>query len=105
MISLHKLRFLTYTGGHAKISHLVASSQVYKRQQVAFARLVPSCRQIWNNMLITCNNLDDIIGHVVRLIQQVRYSRDITIFLQPYVVNLETLLLYDDSDNLKSLIK
>jgi hypothetical protein len=58
------------------------------RQQVVFALLVPSCQQVWNKLLATCNNLVDIIRLVARLFQQVRYSRDITILLQPCVVNL-----------------
>ena len=38
------------------------------------------------------NNLVDIIRLVARLFQQVRYSHDITILLQPCVVNLVTFL-------------
>ena len=41
-----------------------------------------------------CNKLVDIIRLVARLFQQFRYSHDITILLQPGVVNLVTLLLY-----------
>jgi hypothetical protein len=73
---------------HGKISHLVASLPT-SRQQVVFAMLVPSCQQV-------CNNLVDIIRFVARLFQQVRYSHDITILLQPRVVNLVTFLLYHD---------
>ena len=64
------------------------------RQQVVFAMLVPSCQQVWNKLLTTCNKLDDIIRLVARLFQQVRYSHDITILLQPCVANLVTFLLY-----------
>jgi hypothetical protein len=73
-----------------KISHLVV------RQQIVFALLVSSCQQAWNNLLTSCNNFVDIIRLVARLFQQVRYSHDITILLQPCVVNLVTFLLYHD---------
>ena len=76
---------------HRKISHLVTS-----RQQVVFALLVTSCQQVWNKLLTICNKLDDIIRLVARLFQQVRYSHDITILLQPCVVKLVTFLLYHD---------
>ena len=45
---------------HAKISHLVASLPT-SCQQVVFTLLVPSCEQVWNKLLTTCNNLVDII--------------------------------------------
>jgi hypothetical protein len=80
---------------NAKISHLVASLST-SRQQVVFVLLVPSCQQVWNKLLTTCNNLVDIIRLVARLFQQVRYIHDITILLQPCVVNLVTFLLYHD---------
>ena len=53
-----------------------------------FALLVPSCQQAVNNLV------DDIIRLVARLFQQVRYSHDITILLQPCVVNLVTFRSY-----------
>ena len=59
-------------------------------------RCVPSCQQVWNKPLTTCNNLVAIIGLVARLFQQVRYSHDIAILLQPCVVKLVTFLLYHD---------
>ena len=65
-------------------------------QQVVFALFVPSCQQIWNKLLTTCNNLVDIIRLVARLFQQVRYNHDITILFQPCVINLVTFLLYHD---------
>ena len=80
---------------HAKISQLVASLQT-SRQQVVFARLVTSCQQVWNKLLTTCNNLVDIVKIVTRLFQQGCYSHDITILLQPCLVNLVTFLLYHD---------
>ena len=64
--------------------------------KVVFALLVPSCQQVWNKLLATCNNLVDIIRLVARLFQQVRYSHDITILSQPCVVNLVTFLFYHD---------
>ena len=78
---------------HVKISQLVASLQT-SRQQVVFARLVTSCQQVWNKLLTTCNNVVDIIRLVTRLFQQGCYNHDITILLQPCVVNLVTFLSY-----------
>ena len=60
------------------------------------ARLVTSCQQVWNKLLTTCNNLVDIVRIVTRLFQQGCYNHDITILLQPCVVNLVTFLLYHD---------
>ena len=88
------MRFLRCST-HAKISHLVTSLPT-SRQQVVFALLVPSCQQVWNKLLTTCNNRAHIIRLVARLFEQVRYSHDITILLQPCVVNLVTFLLYQD---------
>jgi ABC-type nitrate/sulfonate/bicarbonate transport system permease component len=42
------------------------------RQQVVFALLVPSCQQVWNKLLTTCNNLVDIVRLVARLFQQIQ---------------------------------
>ena len=86
---------VTGSGTHVKISQLAASLQT-SRQQVVFARLVTSCQQVWNKLLKTCNNLVDIIRLVTRLFQQGCYNHDITILLQPCVVNLVTFLLYHD---------
>jgi hypothetical protein len=79
-------------------SHLVASLQKSRQQvdRVVFALLVPSCQQVWNKLLTTCNNLVDIIRLVARLFQQVRYSHDISILLQPCFVNLVKFLFYHD---------
>ena len=90
-ITTHNKNWLT----HVKISQLVASLQT-SRQQVVFARLVTSCQQVWNKLLTACNNLVDIIRLVTRLFQQDCYNHDITILLQPCVVNLVTFLLYHD---------
>ena len=81
---------LKYT--RIKISQLVASLQT-SRQQVVFARLVTSCQQVWNKLLTTCNNLVDIIRLVTRFFQQGCYNHDITILLQPCVVNLAPPML------------
>jgi hypothetical protein len=89
-----KLRDL-YACTRAKISHLVTSLST-SRQQVVFALLVPSCQQVWKKLLTTCSNLVDTIRLVTRLFQQVRYSHDITILLQPCVVDLVTFLLCHD---------
>ena len=85
----------TYVCTHVKISQLVASVPT-SRQQVVFARLVPSCQQAWNKLLTTCSKLVDIIRLVTRLFQQGCYNHDITILLPPCVVNLVTFLLYHD---------
>jgi hypothetical protein len=66
----------------AKISHLVTSLST-SRQQVVFALLFTSCQQVWDKLLTICNNLVDIIRLVTRLFQQVRYSHDIAVLLQP----------------------
>ena len=66
------------------------------RQQVVFARLVPSCQQVWNKLLTTCNKLVEIIKLVTMLFQQACYNHDITIMLQSGVVNLVTFLLQHD---------
>ena len=92
---LQLVRFYVCIHTHAKISHPVTSLP-RSRQQVVFALLVPSCQRVWNKLLTTCNNLVDIIRLVAKLFQQVRYSHDITILLQPCVVNLVTCLLYHD---------
>ena len=91
----HDITILLQLATHAKISHLVTSLPT-SRQQVVFALLVPSCQQVWNKLITICNNLVDIARLVARLFQQVRYSYDITILLQPCVVNLVTFLLYHD---------
>jgi hypothetical protein len=62
--------------------------------------LVTSCQQVWNKLLTICNNLVDIIRLVTRLFQQVRYSHDIPVFLQPCVVNLVTFLFFITVSNL-----
>ena len=86
---------------HIKISQLVASLQT-SRQQVVFARLVTSCQQVWNKLLTTWNNLVDNVRLVTRLFQQGCYNHDMTILLQPCVVNLVTFLLYHDCIKLVS---
>jgi hypothetical protein len=78
---------------HVEISHLTASLQT-SRQQVVL--LVPSCQQVWNKLLTTCDNLVNIIRLVASLFQHVWYNHDITILLQPYAVNVVTFLLYHD---------
>ena len=87
------------THTHAKISHLVTSLST-SRQQVVFALLVTSCQQVWNKLLTICNNLVDVIRLVTKLFQQVRYSYDITILLQPCVVNLVTFFFIMTVSNL-----
>ena len=77
------------------MSQLVASLQT-SCQQVVFAWLIASCRQVWNKLLTTCYNLVDIVRLVTRLFQQGCYNHDITILLQPCVVNFVTFLLYHD---------
>ena len=78
------------------LANLLQDVRLLRRQHVVFALLVPSCQQVWNKLLATCNNLVDIIRLVARLFQQVRYSHDIAVLLQPCVVNLVTFLLYHD---------
>jgi hypothetical protein len=95
------LLICTQLNTHAKISHLVASLPT-SRQQVVFPLLVTSnCQQVWNKLLTICNNLVDIIRLVTRLFQQVRYSHDIEVLLQPCVLcrqpcNILVLVVYHD---------
>ena len=81
-------------------SHLVASLPT-SRQQVVFPLLVPSCQQVWKKLVATCSNFVDIIRLVARLFQQVRYSHDITILLQPCVINLAVISCMTVSDLLE----
>jgi hypothetical protein len=92
-----------FASTHVKISHL-ATSLPTSRQQDVFALLVPSCQQVWNNLLTTCNNLVEIIRLVARLFWQVCYMLDITRLLQPCVDNLVTSLLYHGCNKLVSTI-
>ncbi len=82
------------TSTHIKISQLVASLPT-RRQKVVVALLDTRYQQECNKLLTICNNLVNIIRLVARLFQQVSYSPDITILLQPCVVNLVTFLLYE----------
>jgi hypothetical protein len=84
-----------------KISHLVASLPT-SCQQLVFAMLVPSCQQVWNKLLTISNNplLILMIRLVTQLFQQVRYSHDIAVLLQPCVVNLVTFLFIMTVSNL-----
>ena len=103
-LSMNHQAALIFSITHVKISQLVASLQT-SRQQVVFALLVTSCQQVWNKPLTTCNNLVDIIRLVTRVFQQGCYNHDITILLQPCVVNLVTFLLYHDCIRLFSCCK
>ena len=53
------------------------------------------CQQVWNRLLTTC-----ILVHIFwfpkKLFQQGCYNHDITVLLQPCVVNLVIFLLYHD---------
>ena len=46
---------------------------------IVFAWFVPSCQQVWNKLLATCNKLVNIVTLVTRLLQQVRYSRAVIV--------------------------
>jgi hypothetical protein len=61
--------------------HLVASLPTGRQQVVCALLVVPSCQQVWNKLVTTCNKLDGIIKLVARLFQQIRNSHDITILL------------------------
>ena len=80
---------------HVNIPYLVASLPTSRQQVVLFALLTSQVvKNVWNNIITTPNNLVDTIRLVARLFQQVRYSHDITILLQPCGINLVTFLLY-----------
>jgi hypothetical protein len=65
-VSKFLMRLQQSLSTHAKISHLVTSLSTSRQQDVS-ALLVTSCQQVWNNLLITCNNLAEIIRLVTRL--------------------------------------
>ena len=79
---------------HIRISQFV-TSLLTSCEQVVFAWLVTSCQQVWNKSLTACNKLV-IIRHITRLFWQGCHNHDITILLQPCVVNLVAILFYHD---------
>ena len=88
---------LSSRGSRFTLKNLPSRSKSANKPSTSYVRnVVPSCQQVWNKLLTTCNNLVDIIGLVARLFQQVRHCHGITILLQPCVVNLVTFLLYHD---------
>jgi hypothetical protein len=89
--TMFRVKARRVSAAHAKISHLVTSLSK-NLQQVVFALLVTSRQQVWNKLLTICNNLVDIIRLVTRLFQQVRYSHDTAVLLQPDVINFVTFL-------------
>ena len=89
---------------HVKISKLAATLQT-SCEQVVFTRLVTSCQQVWNKLLdklstscvhTACCKLSISQTCYNGLFQQGCYNHDITILLQPCVVNLVTFLFYHD---------
>jgi hypothetical protein len=70
-------------------------SERFNNENKLYIQVVNKYGQVVN-LLTICNNLVDSIRLVARLFQQIRYSHDITILLQPCIVNLVTLLLYHD---------
>ena len=76
---LNKINFKQWRDGdfyiHAKISHLVTNLPT-SCQQVMFALLVPSRRQVWNKLLTTCNSLD-----IIRLILQGCSNKSYTVMI------------------------
>ena len=64
--------------------------------------------EVWNKLFTTCSNLVDIVRLVTRF-QQSCYNHNITILLQPCVINLVTFLhdcirLVTDNNLVTSLI-
>jgi hypothetical protein len=93
----HSIKFIrTIFYGHPSYTHtnLTSCNKFVNKPstKVVFALLVTSCQQVWNKLLTICNNLVNIIRLVTRLFQQVRYSHDIAVLLQPCVDNLVTFL-------------
>ena len=78
----------------------VHTQKSHKLQQVCKQAVNKLCShgllQVVNKFGTSCNNLVDIVKIVTRLFQQGCYNHDITILLQPCVVNLVTFLLYHD---------
>ena len=83
---------------HLMCGHLISLSLVQSGATCSKSanKLSTSCVCTACYKLLTCNNLVDIIRLVTRLFQQGCYNHDITILLQPCVVNLVTFLLYHD---------
>ena len=94
-----------------KVNVIVIELYIYTRKNLT------SCSKSANKLCLeqfvnSCNNLVDTIRLVARLFQHVRYSHEITILLQPCVVDLVTFLLYHDgleqpcnkSDNANKLV-
>jgi hypothetical protein len=89
VLLLQDVRFLRVYNLQTKSANKPSTSCV----RTACPKLSTRLEQTVNNLF---NNLVDIIRFVARLSQQVRYSHDITILLQPCVVKLVTFLLYHD---------
>ena len=58
-----------------------------------FGTILKLLEQVSNKLLTTCYRIDGTIRFVTRLFQQDRYSHDISMLLQPCVVNFMTILL------------
>jgi hypothetical protein len=60
---------------YEKTSRKYSSTADYTRRNLTscskFPLLVPSCQQVWNKLLTTCNNLVDIIRLVARFFKEV----------------------------------
>ena len=67
---LQDVRCSVHVYTRVKISNLVASLPT-SRQQVVFTLLVPSCQQVSNKLLTTCNNLLNHTRLVARFVQQI----------------------------------
>ena len=83
-----------YSLSHARKSLTSCSKSANNKPSTNCFRT--ACPKLSTSLEQAVNNPVDIIKFVARLFQQVRYSRDITILLQPCVVNLVTFLLYHD---------
>ena len=67
---------------HAKFSDILVILPT-SRQQVVFALFVPCYQQVIEQVVNSCNNPVDTVRLAATLFQQVWYTHDITILLQP----------------------
>ena len=96
---------MTYTRKNLTTCSKSANKPLTSCLRTACYKLSTSCQQVWNNLLATCSKLVDVVRLVTRLFQEGCYNNDITILLQPCVVNLVTsCCIMTVSDLLEQLV-
>ena len=89
------------SGSYTRKNLITCSKSAYKLSKSFVCLLVPSCQQVWNNLLTSSNILADFVRLITSFVQQICYNHDITISLQPCFVNLVTLLYLTAPDLLE----